>query len=100
MGAAGHHVVASTFWRCTGQHRRFDFVKLIIIHVTSQIRTHSRTKQQALCAVWPTQIDIAITQLGFFVDLNHAIHWNRRGFGCIQNLQLETQHLDRAGVHV
>ena len=99
MCAAGNEVVTRAFRRRACQDRRFDINKTMGIQKGTQGLGNTRTQTDFLLHLRPAQIDIAIAQAHFLINVL-VFQLKRWCFCGIQYLQLQAQHLYRARRHI
>ena len=99
MGSTRYQIIAGTFRRCSRQYRGFNIHKPLIIKKTAQFTCDSSTHTNALLHILTAQIDVAISHPMFFTHVI-VIELERWGFGTVENLQIEGQHLDFTRFHL
>ena len=87
MGAAGDQIVARTLRGGLGQEGRLNFIEAVIVHEIAQMSGNVAAQPHALLHDGPTQVDVTVTQAGFFADLDFAFQGKGRRLGLVEDFE-------------
>src|SRR5690606_11891528 len=100
MSPAGNQIVASPFWRCLGQNRRFHIQKALLVQITTQACSDPGAQTQFVSHLRATQVQEPITQTHVFPDIGVFVQGEWRRLRLVQYYQAFCQHLNLAGHHI
>ena len=93
MCAARYQVVTSALRRRARQHRGLDLDEAGIVQVAPQHPADAGAQPEVVLHLGPAQIDVAIAQACFFLDIA-VVHLEGGWIGGIEDLELITNDLD------